>query len=107
MRAIAIALAVLVSGAAWAAPGKCLLVVDGKTYLHGPCPVEVERNGSFSIGTGPRASYFAYVNVDDGSRAKGYWNETRGASHAHSDLGDLNRNGPCWSNARAIICGWR
>ncbi len=107
MRAVLVALAVLMAGAASAAPGKCLLVVDGKTYLNGPCPIDLSKDGSFSIGTGPRATYFAYVNVDRPGFATGSWNEERGASHAHSDLGRLRRNDACWVNERAIVCAWR
>lgn len=107
MRKIIVVAALLASGVAWAAPGKCLLVVDGRTYLNGPCPVSIDKDGSFSVGTGPRASYFAYVNVDGSGSAKGYWNEERAATHAHSDLGDLRRNGACWTNERAIVCAWR
>ncbi|MGO4738651.1 hypothetical protein AB4099_19035 [Bosea sp. 2KB_26] len=107
MRAIIFAMAMVASGTAMAAPGRCLLVVDGKTYLNGPCPVDVSKDGGFSIGTGPKASYFAYVTIDRPGVAKGYWNEERGASHAHTDLGELRRNDACWTNDKAIVCAWR
>lgn len=107
MRAILIALALVASGAAWASPGRCLLVVEGKTYLNGPCPVEVGRGGSVTVGGGPRAPFFAVVNPAGNGLGKGYWNEERGATHAHTDLGDLRRNDACWSNERAIVCAWR
>lgn len=107
MRALVLAVAMVASGAASAAPGKCLLVVDGRTYLNGPCPISVDADGSFSIGTGPKPSFFAYVNVDPNGVGVGSWNEERGATHAHSSLGDLKRNGACWANAKAIVCAWR
>lgn len=107
MRAILVALAMVVSGAAVAAPGRCLLIVDGKTYLNGPCPIEVSKGGSFTIGAGPSLDYFAIVTMTDQGYAKGFWNEERGASHAHTDLGDLWRNDACWTNDKAIVCAWR
>lgn len=107
MRALVFAVAMMASGAAVAAPGRCLLVVDGKTYLNGPCPVSIDPDGSFSVGTGPKASFFAYVNVEPSGVAVGSWNEERGATHAHSSLGELKRNGACWTNDKAIVCAWR
>ncbi|WP_089177152.1 hypothetical protein [Bosea sp. AS-1] len=107
MRAIVLALALMASGSALASQGRCLLVVDGRTYLKGLCPIDTQSDGSFSIGTGPRPSFFAYVTVDKSGTAVGYWNEERGVSHAHSDLGTLTRNGACWVNERAKVCAWR
>lgn len=105
MRTIIIGATLLASASAWAAPGKCLLVVDGKTYLNGPCPVDIGPGGSATIGGGGR--YFSVVNPTGEGVAKGYWNEEPGARHAHSDLGDLRRNGACWTNERAVVCAWR
>ena len=107
MRAIAVALMMLVAGSAMAAPGRCLLVVDGRTYLNGPCPVELLPGGSFMVGAGRGASHFAQVTVEGAGSASGYWNEEPGATHAHSSLGSLRRNDACWTNERAIICAWR
>lgn len=60
---------------------------------------------SFSIGTGdPPSKYFAYVEIDTSAGvARGYWNGTAGASHAHEDLGSLVREGPYWVNDRAKV----
>ena len=107
MRVFLVILAMLVSGAAMAAPGRCLLVVEGKTYLNGPCPIDVQPDGSFSVGTGPKPSFFAYVIVDEPGVATGSWNEDRGSTHAHTDLGKLRRNDACWTNEKAIVCAWR
>lgn len=105
MRALIIGLALMVSGAAVAAPGRCLLVVDGNTYLNGPCPIEIGRSGSATIGGGGR--FFGVVIPNGDGSGKGYWNEEPGARHAHTDLGEVRRNGACWTNERAILCGWR
>lgn len=107
MRAVVVAVSMLVAGAASAAPGRCLLVVDGRTYLNGSCPVELLPGGSFMVGAGRGARYFAQVNVDGKTDASGYWNEEPGATHAHSSLGNLRRNDACWVNDRAIVCAWR
>ena len=87
-------------------PGRCRLVVDGKTYITGACRIEIENGGSFQIYDLKKFGYFAYVNVS-GNTAEGYWNEERGANHAHSPLGTLTRDGACWKNDRAKICAWR
>ena len=89
--------------------GRCILEVNGRSYLQGPCEITIQdKQGSFSIGAGPthRAKYFAYVNMDDDG-AHGYWNETPDASHAHADLGMLKRDGACWKNSTARVCAFR
>lgn len=87
-------------------PGRCLLVVDGKSYITGACRIEIDNGGSFQIYDLKKQGYFAYVNVS-GNTAEGYWNEARGANHAHSPLGTLTRDGACWKNDRAKVCAWR
>lgn len=87
--------------------GKCLLQVNGRTYLNRPCNVSTE-SGGLSIGTqrGPGLrpiTYFAIVEPD----GHAFWNEERGAGHAHTPLGTLTRNDPCWSKRKAKVCGWR
>ena len=89
--------------------GQCLLKVKQRTYLRGPCEITInDKHGSFAIGVGKvhRSKYFAYVTMkDDG--AHGFWNETPDASHAHSDLGLLKRDGACWRNATARVCAYK
>lgn len=92
-----------------AKPGKCLLVVDGKTYISGRCEIELYKDGTGSfqiteIRKGGR--YFAQVLIDNNG-ASGYWNEERGANHAHTPLGELTRDGACWKNGRARVCAWK
>lgn len=96
-------------GAASAKTGGCTLQVDGRTYLDGPCNVDLDADGSFSIGTRDartRSRHFAMVNRDTASgTAEGYWNGTDPRStHAHSPLGALRREGACWVNERARVC---
>ena len=86
--------------------GKCLLEVNGHAYIKGPCKVDVEKGGGFYVSTGAPMIYFARVGVD-GQTAEGFWNEEPGATHAHSPLGTLTRDGACWSNKDAKVCAWR
>ena len=105
-------IALLVLGAsspAVAFPGKCLLSVDGKTYLKGICRIDLTGDGSFSIaGLSLRAKHFAIVSVDKAAgQAQGYWNGVEAERHAHDDLGVMTRQGGCWKNERARICAFR
>lgn len=85
---------------------KCSLVIAGVTYIDGPCDFTVlDPDGSFQI-MAPDGTYFAQVEVDRPGHARGYWNEEKGANHAHSSLGELTRHEACWSNADASACAW-
>jgi hypothetical protein len=88
--------------------GRCLLQVEHKTYLDGPCEItKNDAHGSFTIGvsnTHP-SKYFAYVTMeDDGAHA--YWNEEPKSTHAHTSLGILQRHGACWENEKARVCAY-
>ncbi len=90
--------------------GRCLLRVEGRTYLDAKCRIVINPDGGFSIGTADRAAdltYFASVNRQEDGRMLGYWNGQRGATHAQTPLGSLRRNGGCWENAIASVCAWR
>lgn len=89
--------------------GKCLLEVHQKKYLNGPCEVSMESDGGFTIGASETKpiTYFAIVEVTGKNRAEGFWNEEEGATHAHTSLGDLVRQGACWQNAQAKVCAWK
>ncbi len=85
----------------------CVIEVEGKTYLDGPCNFSPEKDGSFSIGTGDEAHatpFFAYVNKNDDGTAEAFWNEDAGIKKAQSPLGTVRQHGACWTNARARIC---
>ena len=90
--------------------GTCVIQVDGKTYLNGPCPITLEKGGDFVAGSdGTKAAkYFAYVSINkETGKADGFWNGPDGASHAHDPLGELTRQGACWVNQRAKVCAMR
>ncbi len=85
---------------------RCLLQVDGKVYIKGPCDFTATKD-RFQISNNRRgkALYFAMVDTEpDG--AEGFWNGTRGATHAHDHLGPMQREGACWVSKRAFVCAW-
>jgi hypothetical protein len=66
----------------------CSLVVGGQKFIGGPCEFAPQgSDGSFMI---KKNGYFAIVSMDGDKSAEGYWNEDKGANHAHSGLGSLN-----------------
>lgn len=89
--------------------GRCLLEVNGKKYIDGQCPINMESDGSFSIGAAESVppGYFAMVLIVSKGVAEGYWNEDEGANHAHSPLGELKYSGGCWTNETAKVCAWK
>ena len=89
--------------------GKCLLEVKKKKYINGACPIKMEDDGGFTIGASEKSplTYFAMVSVTGKDLGEGFWNETKGATHAHTSLGDLIRKGACWQNRDAKICAWK
>lgn len=92
---------------AQARPAKCLLQVEGQTYIDGPCdfaPLD-SGDGSFQI-TGESGKHFAYVYVEGGGKASAHWNGILGEIRAHDPLGKLTRDGACWANANAKLCAW-
>jgi len=91
-----------------AKPGRCLLQIRGRKYINGQCDITfIEKGtGSFEITESRKNGYFAQVLIDN-DNAQGYWNGQRGATHAHSSLGELVRSGACWENKIAKICAWK
>ncbi len=83
---------------------KCMLTIQGTTYISGPCVGRVESDGSFQINS---AKYFALVQLEEKNKAVGYWNGEPGATHAHDDLGTLVKDGACWKNANVKVCAWK
>jgi hypothetical protein len=116
MKQLVLAMTVVLLWAAPAAAGeetltaKCLLEIDGETYISGTCPVVLDDEGSFTLGADGKTApegYFAMVLVSGKNIADAYWNEAPASTHAQGSLGEVTRHGACWSNARAKICAWR
>jgi hypothetical protein len=97
---------IMALGEVHAEPTQCSLTINGKVYINKICNGEFEKDGSFTIGAGQtsRDHYFVYMNQNDDGTMTGYWNGTRGESHAHESLGLLLKSGRCWANAHAQVC---
>ncbi len=89
--------------------GKCLLEVQQQKYLDGRCEITMESDGGLTIGASETQpiTYFAIVEITGKDRGNGFWNEEKGATHAHTALGTLTRQGACWQNAQANVCAWK
>jgi hypothetical protein len=94
----------------------CLIVVDGKTYVNGPCQYDpFDTDGSFTLGDyvithrGVDAAHTrgrgTFVQID-ASNGTATWNEG-GAYHAQAELGAVHKAGACWVGARAKVCAWK
>lgn len=92
---------------AQARPAKCLLEIEGKTYIDGQCDFKPlhKSDGSFQI-TGANGKHFAYVYVDGGQTATAHWNGAIGENRAHDPLGNLTRDGACWNSKTVKLCAW-
>jgi len=77
---------------------QCLIVVDDKTRLNGPCKVG-KYDDTVVVGQG--SPYFAIVPLNGG---EAMWNEERGANHAHTPLGNVVRSGACWIGRQTRVC---
>ena len=100
----------LAAAVAQAGTERCLLQVDGRAYIKGPCATLRQDNGSLMVGSdGNRISspYFAQITPNEDGSADGFWNEIPKSTHAQSSLGTLKRSGTCWINARATVCAER
>jgi hypothetical protein len=106
VRVLLAALVLMIIEEAFAFDGECFLKVRGKIYLNGICNIEIDPDGSFTVGVGElkRSKYFSYVIIERPGVASGSWNGRSAESHAHESLGILMRSGSCWKNETAKIC---
>ena len=97
---------------------KCLLSINGKTYLDGPCKYEYSshlqgydyfQDNRVAIacqvnGNGPcyvtTPGVFGYLTTSSKGDAELCWNEM-GSAHAQTCLLGLSRSGACWINPAA------
>jgi hypothetical protein len=82
--------------------------VDGVRDADGRCDVDIDHSdGSVSVASLPGRRYFAQILPDRGRLANGYWSgRLPGSTHAHDSLGAIRRQGDCWRNTFAKVCGW-
>ena len=97
---------------------RCLLVVNGRTFLAGSCDFEpIDKDGSFMFSKKGNP-YFAYLlRYPDEGETWGSWNESPDSSHADASLGLMRRQGACWINVTRgfsggepgtnKICAWK
>jgi len=89
--------------AAEARPADCLVVIEGRVRMDGPCEFRPGSGGDFTITTG---SVEVQVMVDPGSR------EGRASYVDHSPrsrealVWDVRREGACWVDRTSRICAW-
>ena len=88
---------------------RCVLEVDGVSYLDGPCDFDGhDKGGSFTISVNDPLPYFATVDVGyDPISPDAVWNGPNAESHAHDYLGELTRDGACWVNESVKVCAYR
>jgi hypothetical protein len=110
---------------------KCLLSVNGRSRIDGPCLYTPEGGGSFEFDDNKgrafcyhrendcsmaetivtRDGYFGMLDVGSPGIADAHWNAGQGL-HAQDDLGMLHRTGACWTSVprarpRVKLCVWR
>lgn len=112
------ALALLATGAmaediSGAKKARCLLVVDGTSYIDGPCWMRGENTLATTILSSKKFGghrFFAILGEGEPSSWNGKFENAAGKlmaeSHAHVPLGVLKKNGPCWVGERAIACAF-
>ncbi len=107
MRAVAFFFGITLAGAAHAAP-TCLIEVDSKRYLDGPCTVTEDGAGSWLIVRDRLVGQAATVKIDPiiSNRGDAAWNGPSGDGRLSEALGRVRREGSCWTNAKARICAW-
>lgn len=86
-----------------ARPAHCVITMNGYTYMNGTCNFVSGRGGSFQISNG---NYFAEVNPLGDGTALGYIGEDRAGPRVMSEMGQLARDGACWTNDYASVCAW-
>lgn len=106
--AVLAAAMMMIAASAHAKDARCLLKVDGKTWISGTCDFQDLGMGDGSFMITGKNDHFAYANWD-GERMRGSWNGPQKASRAHEELGPMSRDKrdkACWINDNARICAW-
>ncbi|MCW2307775.1 hypothetical protein [Rhodobium gokarnense] len=109
--------------------GRCVLVVDGTTYIDGSCNIDLQANGDFDFDDGRLQTECAEFDLGPGECSMAntklvrngtfgslsitgpdvgdiFWNEGR-YLHGQARIGGVQRRGACWRNDRAKLCAYR
>lgn len=94
-------------------PGECLLRVEGKVYMQGPCTYSFE----YGVYVMMNRTWTVYVYTNEDGTAEGNWNAQQEVdkngraryvpiSRAHAPLPDLKQQGSCFKSRSTEICVW-
>lgn len=90
---------------------RCVIEVEGVTYLNGPCEFEAGAYGDLTVFGPPTSEspngYFAYVIGSDKYESYASWNGADQNGNAHAPLGEVKLAGACWLNEHAKVCAYR
>jgi hypothetical protein len=83
----------------------CAFTIEGHEYLNAACRRQSFADGSISLSKVGGQGYFVQLDTPQDSKRAAFWSgpDVR-ATHAHSFLGYLVKNGNCWENRKARIC---
>jgi hypothetical protein len=94
--------------------GDCLLLVEGKSVISGPCEILVYSDGGLWIGAGRTKQpvrAVANINGVDKGRGNGAFNITdpNQPRKPALSLGTLaqEQQGACWVNEKVRLCAWK
>ena len=89
----------------------CSIRVDGLLYHYGECffNEEIGSDHFRIVRVGERVDgdtlgYWVWLGEQEGGSYEGFWNQYYGATHAHTELGKLEKKDDCWISENAQIC---
>jgi len=89
---------------ATAAQSHCRIEVEGKVWLDKPCDYDAS-GGQFVLNSrAAEGEDFVYIDEPDAAVSNATWSGGGGGSHAQSPLGELARDGACWTGQGTRIC---
>ncbi|AVO46744.1 hypothetical protein C6569_17660 [Phreatobacter cathodiphilus] len=93
----------LAGAAAEARPADCLVVLEGRVRMDGPCEFRPGSGGDFTITAG---SVEVQVMVDPGSREGRASYVDNSPRSREALVWDVRREGACWVDRTSRICAW-
>lgn len=86
-----------------ASPAKCLMIINGRTLIDGPCEFDREPNGSFRLES---TTHIGHVMVNRGDTGEGSWTTKPEVRSNFRNTSTLRRKGACWTGDNATFCAW-